>query len=67
MCNMGASTRTVIGVGVYDAHVSMSTDHKAIFELARKDAPKCMVRLRCLEGGRGRDLRMYASAEADMR
>ena len=53
--------------GVYNAHVSMSTAHEAIFEFTRTDATKCMVRLRCQEGGKGIYLLVYVLAEADMR
>ena len=59
ICNLGACTRSVIGVGVCDADVTMDTHHEATFEFIRTDAFKCMVRLRCSSGGSARDLRMY--------
>ena len=59
ICNLGACTRSVIGIGVCDAYVTMNTHHEAIFEFTRMDASKCMVRLCCSGGGSARDLRMY--------
>ena len=62
ICNLGPSTTDAIGVGVREAHVTMKSEHEAIFEFTRTDHTKCMVRLFCHQGSSARRLRMYVSA-----
>ena len=59
MCNVAKYTRRVIGTGVRSAHVAMNMDQEAVFTFVRADESECMLRLICINRGRGRELRMY--------
>ena len=51
--------KTVIGTGVRSVHVAMNMDHEAFFKFVRADESECILRLRCINRGRGRGLRIY--------
>ena len=59
ICNLATYTNTVIGTGVRSAHVAMNMDHEAVFKFVRADESECILRLCCINRGRGRELRMY--------
>ena len=48
ICNLGNHTRSVIGVGVRDAHLAMNTNHEAVFKFSKTECTQCVVRLVCM-------------------
>lgn len=58
VCNLGKYTRRVIGTGVRNAYIAMNMDHEAVFTFVRADTTECMLRLCCIDRGRGRELRI---------
>ena len=59
ICNLATYTNRVIGTGVRSAHVATNMDHEAVFKFVRADASECILRLRCINRNRGRELSMY--------
>jgi hypothetical protein len=51
ICNLGQHTKFVIGAGVHAAHLTMDTNHEAVFKFTRTDATECVVKLARMRQG----------------
>ena len=60
ICNLGQHTRFVIGAGVRAAHLTMDTNHEAVFKFTRTDATECVVKLACMRRG---EFKIYVPTE----